>query len=56
MLCSVSTLAGTGKGGFADGDAQSAQFGYPIGVTVDGQGDIIVADSGHRIRMISMVE
>ena len=50
----VSTLAGTGVPGFADGDAHGAQFNSPRGVTTDLAGNIIVADTyNHRIRLIS---
>ena len=49
----VSTLAGSGVSGFADGPAATAQFNYPIGVAADGSGNVYVAESsGHRIRKI----
>jgi sugar lactone lactonase YvrE len=49
----VSTLAGTGASGYNDGDASSAVFKRPIGVAVDLQGNVYVADEqGHRIRKI----
>jgi sugar lactone lactonase YvrE len=47
----VSTLAGSGSQGFAEGPGASAQFNYPTGVAIDGEGNIIVADSdNHRVR------
>jgi sugar lactone lactonase YvrE len=50
----VTTLVGTGGAGFADGTRDSARFLYPEGATVDGAGNVYVADSGnHRIRKIS---
>ena len=50
----VTTLAGTGSSGFADGAAASAKFNSPYGVAVDASGNVYVADTGnHRIRKIT---
>jgi len=50
----VSTVAGNGTAGFADGPAATAQFKYPRGIHVDTSGKIYVADfNNNRIRMIS---
>ncbi|MFZ1301435.1 MAG: NHL repeat-containing protein [Candidatus Microsaccharimonas sp.] len=50
----VTTLAGTGSSGFADGAAASAQFSLPYQVTVDGSTcTLYIADSvNSRIRKI----
>ena len=49
----VSTIAGTGVGGFMDGAGANAQFNSPRGVAIDGAGNIIVADQvNQRIRKI----
>ena len=49
----VSTLAGTGIGGIADGNAAQAQFANPTGATVDAQGLVWVADfDSTRVRKI----
>jgi hypothetical protein len=50
----VSTLAGSGSEGFADGAGTAAQFSHPIGVAVDGEGNIIITDFfNHRVRKIT---
>jgi len=50
----VTTLAGTGAFGHADGAAASATFAGPQGLAVDSSGNVFVADSGnHEIREIS---
>ena len=49
----VTTLAGSGVGGFADGTDSAAQFNSPIGVAVDSSGTVYVGDtSNQRIRKI----
>lgn len=50
----VSTLAGTGTAGSANGAAASATFSSPYGVAVDAAGNVYVADTGnHLIRKIA---
>lgn len=50
----VSTIAGSGAAGHRDGAALEAQFDGPIGVAVDKDNNIIVADSyNDRVRKIS---
>ena len=50
----VSTFAGSGTKGFADGTGTEAQFNGPYGVAVGSSGNVYVADSGnHRIRKIT---
>jgi sugar lactone lactonase YvrE len=50
----VSTLAGNGVAGFADGQGNSAQFNSPQGIAVDASWNVYVCDGGnHRIRKIT---
>jgi sugar lactone lactonase YvrE len=50
----VSTLAGSGSYGTADGSGTAASFDYPNGVAVDASGYVYVADAGNnKIRKVS---
>lgn len=50
----TSTLAGSGIAGFINGTGTSASFNRPAGITVDGDGNIYVADFGNSaIRKIT---
>jgi speckle-type POZ protein len=50
----VSTLAGSGEATWGDGQGTQAHFNAPFGVAVDGEGNVIVADTdNHRIRNIA---
>ncbi|MDB5096774.1 MAG: hypothetical protein JWM80_1195 [Cyanobacteria bacterium RYN_339] len=50
----VSTLSGIGTQGYVDGPRVMARFAYPNGVTVDGLGNVYVADAANRrIRKVS---
>ena len=50
----VTTFAGTGAFGFADGTGTNASFAGPAGVAVDTAGNVYVADNNnHLIRKIS---
>lgn len=54
LIASVSTLAGSGISGRNDGLGAAARFNYPIGVAVDSNGNVYVADtSNHNLRKIS---
>ena len=50
----VSVIAGSGRENFGDSQGAQAHFNCPRGVAVDGEGNIVVADTAnHRIRKIS---
>lgn len=51
----ISTVAGNGTPGYSGdgGAATDAQLMYPCGVTIDSIGNIYIADSKNRIRMVN---
>jgi sugar lactone lactonase YvrE len=51
----VTTLAGSGTLGSADGTGTAAQFAYPLGIAIDPAGTVYVSEgTNHTIRRISM--
>jgi hypothetical protein len=59
----VKTVAGAGNGasplaaGYADGPGYVARFNHPMGIAVDANGSVVVADSGNNvIRRIQFVD
>jgi sugar lactone lactonase YvrE len=50
----VTTLAGSGSSGSADGTGTAASFNLSYGVAVDGSGNVYVADSGNnKVRKVT---
>ncbi len=50
----VSTVAGSGQGGSADGDSTQAQFLNAQGIAIDSHGNLVIGDQGNfSIRKIS---
>jgi glucose/arabinose dehydrogenase len=50
----VSTIAGNGVGGFADGVASRSQFNFPRDIAIDGDGNLYITDvHNNRIRKIT---
>ncbi len=51
----VSTIAGTGNAGFADGPGASAQFNFPHGICFDNEGNLFISDYENKaIRKITI--
>jgi sugar lactone lactonase YvrE len=50
----VSTLAGNSNEGFVNGTGSNAKFNYPVGICIDGSGNIYVGDAfNHAIRKVT---
>jgi sugar lactone lactonase YvrE len=45
----VSTFAGSGNSGYANGTGTAASFSAPSGITIDASGDFYVSDSGSNL-------
>ena len=53
MEGAVSTVAGNGEAGYAEGEGAAARFNWPTGVVVDKEGSILVAD--YRNNMLRKI-
>jgi streptogramin lyase len=51
----VTTIAGNGSYGTADGTNRSAKFGVPEGLAIDPQGSLYETDRSHTVRRITPV-
>jgi uncharacterized protein (TIGR03437 family) len=50
----ITTVAGTGRAGYKDGPALSAQFDLPVGIAVDAAGNLYIGEkNNHVVRLIS---
>lgn len=50
----VTTVAGNGLAGYVDGKADQAQFNGPIGIAIDKEGRLLIADTyNDKIRMLT---
>ena len=49
----VTTLAGSGSPGGADGTGSAAAFDTPTGIAVDGAGIVYVVDANNRVRKVT---
>jgi len=49
----VSTFAGNGEHGMADGQGSTAEIPWPSGVALDAKGNLYVADGYNRIRKVT---
>ena len=52
LSTAVTTLAGTGSSGSANGTGTSASFYYPVGITTDGTNLYVGDTNNHLIRQI----
>jgi len=52
LSTAVTTVAGTGSSGSANGTGTSASFYYPIGITTDGTNLYVAERENHLIRKI----
>ena len=51
----VRTLVGNGQSGFADGQGSDARFNEPLGLAMDPEGNVLVADhDNHSVRKVTM--
>ena len=53
----VSTIAGDGVKGFNDGYSDTARFDSPVGISVDSNNNVLIADyNNHRIRKLNRAD